>query len=304
MLYYNPKLFQDAGVPLPKEDWTMDQFLDAAKKINAKNKDVLGYGWTNQTFPGLNAWFMLNDTNLFQETRAPGGDWLWNAFYPGNKVAAEQGGGYLWGDSWANKEKNVETFQTLVDLIHRDKLSPVPTSNWDDLINLFAAKKIGMIMGHRFMIARFKNAGLTPDDFDVTFHPKWKTQRHQHGVSGWAIAKDAKSPDAAWAMVKWITRKDENSAWIKGGVQTSARRSVTNAPDQNTPDLAPKNWQAYYNVLDKMDAGATPSPADAKEITTVLLKYVSLAAGKEMPVKDALDKLHGELTEIASRTKR
>ena len=43
---------------------------------------------------------------------------------------------------------------------------------------------------------------------------------------------------------------------------------------------------------------------DAKEITTVLLKYVSLAGGKEMTVKDALDKLQGELTEIASRTKR
>ena len=47
-----------------------------------------------------------------------------------------------------------------------------------------------------------------------------------------------------------------------------------------------------------------PLPADANEITTVLLKYVSLAGGKEMSVKDALDKLNAELTEIAARTKR
>lgn len=41
-VYYNKKLFDEAGVPYPKGPWTWDQFVETAKKITNPGKGVYG----------------------------------------------------------------------------------------------------------------------------------------------------------------------------------------------------------------------------------------------------------------------
>jgi len=41
-VYYNKKIFDDAKVPYPKGDWTWDQFIDTAKKLNNPAKGIYG----------------------------------------------------------------------------------------------------------------------------------------------------------------------------------------------------------------------------------------------------------------------
>lgn len=48
IVYYNKALFNEKKVPLPTDDWTWDQFLDAAKKLTDKSKGIYGTtfnGW-------------------------------------------------------------------------------------------------------------------------------------------------------------------------------------------------------------------------------------------------------------------
>lgn len=48
IVYYNKALFAEKNVPLPTNDWTWDQFLDAAKKLTDKSKGIYGTafnGW-------------------------------------------------------------------------------------------------------------------------------------------------------------------------------------------------------------------------------------------------------------------
>ncbi|GGJ00585.1 hypothetical protein GCM10010885_07230 [Alicyclobacillus cellulosilyticus] len=49
VMYYNPKLFQEAHVPLPTKNWTWDQFMQDAKKLTNPAKHIYGYlqanGW-------------------------------------------------------------------------------------------------------------------------------------------------------------------------------------------------------------------------------------------------------------------
>jgi multiple sugar transport system substrate-binding protein len=53
VLYYNPKLFTDAGVAPPDENWTWDDFKTAAEKLT---KDTNGDGKIDQFGTAFNGW--------------------------------------------------------------------------------------------------------------------------------------------------------------------------------------------------------------------------------------------------------
>ena len=45
-LVYNTKLFDEAGVAYPTDQWTWDDFRNAAKKINDPAKKIYGTAWS------------------------------------------------------------------------------------------------------------------------------------------------------------------------------------------------------------------------------------------------------------------
>jgi multiple sugar transport system substrate-binding protein len=303
ILYYSTKIFQEAGVQRPADDWTVDDFLAISKKIVAAKPGTYAFGWPNRHWGGSIPWLFINDTNLYAESKAPGGEQIWKTFYANEKVAEGRGGGFEWGEPRANHPNTVEALQFLADLTHVHKVAPTP-AGFDDLANFFASGKLAMLPAHRFMVGRLKNAGVGPEDFDVMLMPKWKTQRHQFGCSGLSIMQASKNPEAGWPLAKWVVRKDEIDKWVAGGVHTSVRRSVANDPKQHE-SIGPKHWQVFYDALDKRpDTGPIPAPVETKEMTTIFVKYVGLAMANEMPVKEATDKMQSELAALAARTKR
>jgi multiple sugar transport system substrate-binding protein len=183
------------------------------------------------------------------------------------------------------------------------KVSPQPTG-FDDLANFFSSGKLAMLPAHRFMVGRLKNAGMGPEDFDILLMPKGKTQRHQFGTSSIALMKDNKNPEAAWPLMKFVVSKEEIDAWVKGGVHTSVRRSVANDPKQHE-GIGPKNWQLFYDALDKRpDTAPIPAPAETKEMTSILVKYTGLIMSNEMKPKQGLDEMQKELVSLKAKTKR
>jgi multiple sugar transport system substrate-binding protein len=303
VLYYNNRLFREAGIERPADDWTNDQFLEICKKVVAAKPGVYGFGWPNRHWGGAIPWLYTSGASLYTESKAPGGEWLWQTFYANDPNAQGRGGGFEWGEPTANDPKNVEAIQFLSDLTNKHKVAPAPSS-FDDLANFFASDKLAMLPAHRFMVGRLKNAGLGPDDFDVVLMPKWRTQRHQFGTSSWGLMKDTKSPEAGWAAMKWIVRKDEIDRWVAGGVHTSPRRSVANDPNQHA-GIGPKHWQVFYDALDKRpDTAPIPAPVEMKEMVTIFVKYVGLAMANELSAAEAMDKAQTELVALKARTKR
>jgi multiple sugar transport system substrate-binding protein len=303
VIFYNNRIFKAAGIERPPDDWSTEQFLEISKKITAAKPGTYAFGWPNRHWGGAIPWLYISGANLYTESHAPGGEWVWNTFYANDPNAKGRGGGFEWGEPTANDPKNVEALQFLSDLTNQHKVAPAP-SGFDDLANFFASDKLAMLPAHRFMVGRLKNAGVGPDDFDVMLMPKWRTQRHQFGTSSWGLMKGTKSPEAAWAAMKWIVRKDELDRWVAGGVHTSPRRSVANDPQQHE-GIGPKHWQVFYDALDKRpDTGPIPAPVEMKEMITIFVKYVGLVMANELPAKDAMDKTQAELTALKARTKR
>ena len=82
-MYFNTDLLKEAGLEMPAEDWTKDDFHNYAKAMTGLGdaKDSFGYDWTNRLWGSWTPWFFVNDTNLLTEDKAPGGEWLWTTFY-------------------------------------------------------------------------------------------------------------------------------------------------------------------------------------------------------------------------------
>lgn len=295
LIFYNKQLFAQAGLALPTDDWSVDEFLSSAQQISALGDDIFGFGWPNRHWGGLIPWIFVNDSNLLTEAHQPGGEWLWQTFYADNRIAQDAGGGFAWQHSRANDPRNIEALQFLQDLTWQHAVAPSPTDH-SQLANFFSTNRLGMLPAHRFMVGRLISAGMQPSDFDVTFMPRWRSQRHQFGTSGMAILSDSHSPELAWTLIKWMIRPDEMSAYVQGGVHTSARRSVTNDPAQHA-NIGPKNWHVFYDVFDTIpDTAPIPAPPIAKDMTNTLVKYVGLAMANELTPHDAMERMHEDLS--------
>src|SRR5262249_18321256 len=112
-MYFNTGLLKEAGLDVPKEDWTKDDFVNYAKAMTGKGagKDSFGYGWTNRLWGSWTPWIFVNATNFLAEEKAPGGEWMWTTFYAKDPNAKGRGGGFRWPKPQANSPAMLETLE-------------------------------------------------------------------------------------------------------------------------------------------------------------------------------------------------
>jgi multiple sugar transport system substrate-binding protein len=230
-IMYNKKLFDQAGLDHPTNDWTVEDFLTAARAISALGDDIIGYGWPNRHWGGFVAWSFANDSSILVTEQQEGGDWLWDTFYADMSAdeRAKRGGGFWYPASNANDPKNVEALQMLQDLAWVDNAAIAP-AGFGDLFTGFQTGKLGMMTSHRAWVSRFNAAGLTRDDYDVVYMPQWKTQKSQFGASALAITTLSQHPEEAWRLLRYLTSRSVQDAYVAGGVHTATRRSVATDP--------------------------------------------------------------------------
>lgn len=301
-IIYNTRRFEEAGVPLPSESWSKDDFAAAVTALAGDGR--YGFVWTNRHWGGFIPWVFVNGSNILTEGRAPGGEWLWDTFYADDPAAAERGGGYRWARSQANDPKNVEALQFLVDLTYQQQAVPTPAeadSMQTQAVALFGSGQVASFPAGSYIIASLAAAGVGPDDYDVTYMPRWQNQRHQFGTAGYVIMKDSPNKEAAWEVLKFRVRKEVIARSVAGGNTTPARRSLA-TEELWTPALGPKNYHVFYDTLDAFpDTAPIPAPPPAVEIANILTRNVGLAMSQDATPQQALDAMHGELEELLAQ---
>ena len=132
--FYNKDLFAKAGLAAPPRTW--DEFVDAAKKVQALGGGVIGYA------------LPLGP----EEAQAEWSIWMWN-----------NGGDWKSGGRWAiDSDKNADTLQFLSDLanVHKvTQVNPGRTNRTDGAFQLFKDGKVGMVMGFSPLAAQLDAEG-------------------------------------------------------------------------------------------------------------------------------------------------
>lgn len=179
VMYYNKDMFEAAGLDLPTDDWTMDDFYAAAKALTNPDENVYGYrhpgAWADQI---LN-WFSLSGVEF---------------------------------DTSGTEVKGLDTpealsaLEFLYNLVVVDKLSPNPaalTAMGKSADAMFRNQSVAMEASGLWTLPTYKADPLS-FEWNVVRMPQGETRKVKAGILNWGISADTKNPDAVWDLLKFL----------------------------------------------------------------------------------------------------
>jgi multiple sugar transport system substrate-binding protein len=186
--FYNRDLFAKAGLEAPPKTW--DDFVQAAKKIQALGGGVIGYA------------LPLGP----EEAQAEWAIWMWNG-----------GGDWKAGDAWAiNSEANVRTLSFLADLANRHRVTqvnPGKTNRTDGAFQLFKDGKVGMVIGFSPLAKQLDAEGKVK--YGVAEMPTTLPKAVTLGVEDYLMAfKKKDNRDAVKKFLDLYYQPDNITKWI------------------------------------------------------------------------------------------
>jgi len=267
MINYNRKLFKTAGVDYPKTGWTWDDFRETAKKLTVRdaagNVTQFGYEVPNQFF-FVQPWFYSNGTSILNAD---------------------------WTASNMLDPKVSESLQFLYDLIHVDKVSPIPGK--DTMDNQFMAGQVAMISRGHWIV---ENAMAAKLDMDVAIPPSKVNDYTVIGFGGYGVSKTSKNPDLAKELIGELTSFETQKEEGESGGGVPGRKSAAETP----VFLAyPPSAALYYQTLPH--TLPVPSPANFQEVEKIFIRnYIAMMSG-EISIADGVKRADRELNESFKR---
>ncbi len=235
-IYYNKKIFDEAGVAYPPADWddaswTWEKFVETAKKLTKDTDNI-----NKAQFGALGAQLNLEGPTMMF------GNNVWS------DAAYETG----FSDPInVTDENSVRAYQALHDLVYKDKVAPDPAaaSALDQLGGAFAAGRVGMAMSGGW--GHWAWRGLIDDPQGFCWGaaplpmgtPDAKT-RAVIFTDPWVITRNLPEDqqDAAWEFVKFLVSPE----------QAKLYSDTTGTPPTQTA-LLEDYYKQYEKCMDPKD---------------------------------------------------
>ena len=265
--FYNRALLAKAGLAGPPGTW--DEFLQAARKIQALGGGTIGYA------------LPLGP----EEAQAEWSIWMWN-----------NGGEWKSGDAWAiNSDRNVETLSFLADLANKHKVTqvnPGKTNRTDGAFQLFKDGKVGMVMGFSPLAAQLDAEGKV--DYGIGLMPSNTGASVTLGVEDYLMAFKKKGNQESVKKFLDLYYQPENiTRWIAAEGFLPVTKSGLRQMSGN-PKLRP-----YLDALPNARLAPTTDPAWDK-VKLDVQQTIGLAVQPGGNPKQVLDQLQKNATAAAS----
>jgi len=225
LLYYNRRLFAEAGLPEPSADWTWGDLVRAGQAL------------THPGQPGRpQVWGCSRVENWWAE-------WLTYVRQAGGEVFTPDGKRCLLDSPAA-----VAGLRFFLEKSSRYHISaPAGFEPLNSFVNQRTAMVVG---GHvQYWINYNQAPGL---DWDVQMLPAGPAGRRggELAIAGYSISRASRNPEAAWALAKYLTRREAIAAIVaRGGL--AVRRSVAeHALHDPARTGAPRNLAAAYRQFE------------------------------------------------------
>jgi len=232
MLYWNVKLFEEAGLPKrPPKTW--DEFRDFAK-------------------------------NLCKDDPATGKRVRWGAgayYTPAEEIINHFLGGKVWGDGGdfissdfkeclATSSEVIEAYKFFIDMHLKDDAwwPPMTTATYQDFAAALAQGIIGMTFAPSVtLVDALTKLGLAWDDWGLSDPPAGRVARYT-AMSGnvWAISSFCKEPRAAWELIVYMAEPKRMAALT---VTQVAHRDALKVPKYERLKDDPLKKDGYYGSI-------------------------------------------------------
>jgi len=282
VVFYNRRLFREAGLPYPRPDWTWDELTHAARKLTVKDRR----GRTAQFGIGyIEPWMIL---------------WQYGArMYSddGKRCTINSPEAKAGAKFWASFRLT-------------EHITPLPSEEqglatmgaWGGAGMLFKAEKIGMHVVGRWMSVEYrKNKDL---DWDVAPIPQsGKVKASLLASKAYAIPKGNQNKDAAFTFLKYLMSKRNQLIVASTGDGIPSIRKYAESPEfLHNPDYPnEKNNQVY---LDDMQYGRSPevSPYISElDATAIFNEEMDLMWQRKQTPEDACNRIAERVNAIIRR---
>ncbi len=290
LIFYNRKLFREAGIPYPKPTWTWDY----KERPELKGEDFLSmvHALTKKDASGKTVqWGFASDPTFMAKT-----------------FAFSQGATLL--DDYENPKRitydssvTQRSFDLVYDLVFNKHWMPSPSEMQSvmqtDAGELFRRGKIAMVQSGIWEVPNMR-LGLVPGkpgffDWDITIMPATADHHLQFttGGSGYAILASTAHPKEAWELVKWMAGPKGMAGLAASGIaQPAIRRLATSEPwipGPNTPE--PMKWPPSRILTDTAVQYVVfpPTSEHWDDLESFLNNRISSIWSHEMTPKQALD---------------
>ena len=218
-LWYNKKMFDQAGIPYPDDTWDWNKLKEVAKKLTKSDGSQYGFG------AGLS-----NQEGYYNFIYQNGG----------TVITDDMKSGY-------DDPKTIEALDYYFSFV-KEKLSPALTVD-KERAEAFQNGQVAMSVFGSWNLSGFSANDYIRENADVAVLPKGPdgTRATIFNGLGNAIAANTKNPDAAWKWVEYLSSKEAQEMQASLGVAISAYKGTADTWVNSNKDFAIKN---YVDMLD------------------------------------------------------
>jgi multiple sugar transport system substrate-binding protein len=227
VVYYNKKLFDEAGVAYPKPDWTWDDFVAAAKALT---RDTDGDGTVDQYGLGTEASIFRVAPFIWQN----GGDLVDDPARP-TRLALDQ-------------PAAKEALQWFVDLRVRHKVVPdVVEEKAEASESRFENGRLSMFLNSRRGVPSYRE--IDGFDWDVAPLPRGKRPAGILHADAYCMPKASKNKAATWAFIEYANSPEGQTIVARSGRTVPSLKAIAGSPAFLDPAAKPASSQVFLDVI-------------------------------------------------------
>jgi multiple sugar transport system substrate-binding protein len=198
VLYYNPDLFDAAGIDYPDDDWTWSDLIKAARELT-----------------------IIDESNAVKQFGLIRGNpylWIW------------QNGGQLCDDTGRPTEGRfdspsvIEALTVMRDLEWKYRVGPPSASRKEmDAEQMFKSGQVAMIVGGHWWLPSFSRSTLR---FDAAMLPVGRERASYFAGSGFSVLSSSAHPEAAAELARYFAGPEAQQMLAELNFGFPARQSV------------------------------------------------------------------------------
>ncbi len=227
-IFYNKDMFDVAKVPYPANDWTIEDFENAAESLTiVEGNEVVQYGLAE--FEGANPWYSFIGSF-------------------GDEIVDSEGNLQL-GDGTR------EALSFFKDLTDRNVMSkPTVASGSSGTADIFAAGKAAMRATGTWNASVYRD--IDSFNWDIAPLPSAGQPYNSMHTGLFTITKNSKNPDAAWKVIDYLLGDEGQELIGKAYSNMSARVSVNEKGYfKAAGEKGPSNMDAYDTISSTVKIG-------------------------------------------------
>lgn len=219
VIYYNKTLFDKYNIPYPKQNWTLEEYINIGK-----------------TFAKNGIWGISFETDAIF--------WLPYLMSNGAGILSDDGKQLI-----INSEKALNSLDLYADLANKYHIAPQKSDSASlTMAQLFLQQKLAMHLSGRWLVPKYRKEAIF--DWDIAQFPQGVNGSVVNiDASGYAISKTSKHKTEALKFIEFITSKDSLEYLTQSGLIIPARVDVANS-NIFLDNKKPLNAKAFIDTIE------------------------------------------------------